>query len=147
MDPYIKDLSYVIQNCVMQNTYKMVWIRSIVENCFLHPDRKLIHFVELAPKIFGYYWNQTIFLIWNRVQMLRDVRRVHQIVIAGGLEVGPMTVMDTNPFSFHGSMKTKLKFQSRPSVPGDSDLGRPAGGFLKVGKVEFDLYDLGRGES
>ena len=31
MEQYIKDLTYVIQNGEMENTYKMVWVRSIVE--------------------------------------------------------------------------------------------------------------------
>jgi hypothetical protein len=38
-----------------------VWIRSIVETCVLNPDQPVIHFDELSSKIFGYYWNQTIF--------------------------------------------------------------------------------------
>ena len=61
MDQYIKDLSYVIQNGDMENTYKMVWIRSIVETCCLNPKTREIHFDTLSKKIFGYYWNQTIY--------------------------------------------------------------------------------------
>ena len=38
MDQYIKDLTYVIQNGEMENTYKMVWVRSIVETCVLDPN-------------------------------------------------------------------------------------------------------------
>ena len=33
MDPYIKNLTYVIQNTDMTTSYKMVWIRSIIEIC------------------------------------------------------------------------------------------------------------------
>ena len=33
IDPYIKDLTRVIQNTSMTTTYKMVWIRSIIEIC------------------------------------------------------------------------------------------------------------------
>ena len=61
MEPYIKKLSEIIRNSDMNNTYKMVWIRSIVETCVLVPDKETIHFDDLSPKIFGYYWNQTIF--------------------------------------------------------------------------------------
>ena len=61
MDQYIKNLSYVIQNGDMENTYKMVWIRSIVETCCLNPNTREIHFDTLSKKIFGYYWNQTIY--------------------------------------------------------------------------------------
>ena len=48
MDQYIKDLSYVIQNGDMENTYKMVWIRSIVETCCLDPNTREIHFDTLS---------------------------------------------------------------------------------------------------
>ena len=61
MEPYITQLSKIIRNTDMNNTYKMVWIRSIVEICVLDPDKETIHFDDLPPKIFGYYWNQTIF--------------------------------------------------------------------------------------
>lgn len=61
MTEYIKDLIYVIQNCKMENTYKMAWIRAIVEICVLKSSVKVIHFDELAPKIFGYYWNQRFY--------------------------------------------------------------------------------------
>ena len=44
----------------MDNTYKMSWIKSIVEVC--EKDcKEEIHFDELSPIIFKYYWNQNIF--------------------------------------------------------------------------------------
>ena len=61
MDQYIKDLTYVIQNGEMENTYKMVWVRSIVETCVLDPNVQEIQFDHLSKLIFGYYWNQTIY--------------------------------------------------------------------------------------
>ena len=61
MDPYIKELSEVIRKTSMTNTYKMVWIRSILEVCCDDPTTKTIHFDQLSRKIFGYYWNQTFF--------------------------------------------------------------------------------------
>ncbi len=61
MNQYIKDLSEVIRNTKMTNTYKMVWIRSIVDVCCDDPTIKEIHFDQLSSKIFGYYWNQTFF--------------------------------------------------------------------------------------
>jgi hypothetical protein len=46
----------------MDNTYKMAWARAIVEWCFTTQGQKQrVHFDDLAPLIFGYYWNQTIF--------------------------------------------------------------------------------------
>ena len=56
MEQYIKDLTYVIQNGEMENTYKMVWIRSIVETCVLDPNAQEIQFDHLSKLIFGYYW-------------------------------------------------------------------------------------------
>lgn len=61
MDKYIQDLCEAIRDGDMENTYKMVWIRSLVETCVLEPSLKTIHFDNLSKKIFGYYWNQTIY--------------------------------------------------------------------------------------
>ncbi len=61
MDKYIQDLCEVIRNGDMENTYKMVWIRSLVETCVLEPLLKKSYFDNLSKKIFGYYWNQTIY--------------------------------------------------------------------------------------
>jgi hypothetical protein len=60
MDGYIKELTDVIENGSMDNTYKMSWIRSIVESCEKSTKSK-IHFDELSELIFKYYWNQSIF--------------------------------------------------------------------------------------
>jgi len=81
MDKYIKDLSFVIQNCEMENTYKMVWVRSIVETCVLNPNQEIIHFDQLSPKIFGYYWNQTIFFNLEQGPNTNKRPNIHQIVM------------------------------------------------------------------
>ncbi|MBL12321.1 MAG: HNH endonuclease [Rhodospirillaceae bacterium] len=81
MDPYITHLTTVIRNTDMNNTYKMVWIRSIVETCVLNPFIEIIPFDELAPKIFGYYWNQTIFFDLEQGPNLRKRPKIHQIVL------------------------------------------------------------------
>lgn len=61
MHSYIKDLAFVIREGSMNNTYKMAWIRSIVESCVLHPGQSEIHLDQLSPLIFRYYWDQSIF--------------------------------------------------------------------------------------
>lgn len=61
IDPYIKDLTRVIQNTSMTTTYKMVWIRSIIEICKSDRNLKTIHFDQISEKAFEFYWNQTIF--------------------------------------------------------------------------------------
>ena len=60
MKPYINDLLELINHGKVSNTYKMSWIKSIVEICEQH-CKKEIHFDELSPIIFKYYWNQTFF--------------------------------------------------------------------------------------
>ena len=81
MEPYITHLTTVIRNTDMNNTYKMVWVRSIVETCVLNPFIEIIPFDELAPKIFGYYWNQTIFFDLEQGPNLRKRPKIHQIVL------------------------------------------------------------------
>ena len=60
MNDYIKDICKIITHGRMENTYKMSWIRSIVETCEKCPKEE-IHFDELSPLIFKYYWNQCIY--------------------------------------------------------------------------------------
>lgn len=81
MEPYITQLSKIIRNTDMNNTYKMVWIRSIVETCVLDPDKETIHFDDLSPKIFGYYWNQTIFFDLEQGPNPRKRPEIHQMVL------------------------------------------------------------------
>jgi len=81
MNDYIKDLSYIISNCEMDNTYKMSWIRSIVEICDTNPNPKqLVHFDEVSPLIFKYYWNQSIFFDLEQGPNLRKRPKIHQLV-------------------------------------------------------------------
>ena len=81
MDQYIKDLSTLIREGEMENTYKMVWIRSIVESCVLDPRSSLIHFDQLSEKIFGYYWNQTIFFGLKQCPNPNRLPKIYQIVL------------------------------------------------------------------
>lgn len=81
MDQYIKDLSILIREGEMENTYKMVWIRSIVESCVLDSDHSLIHFDQLSEKIFGYYWNQTIFFGLKQCPNPNKLPKIYQIVL------------------------------------------------------------------
>ena len=65
----------------MENTYKMVWIRSIVESCVLDPKNSLIHFDQLSEKIFGYYWNQTIYFGLKQCLNPNKLPKIYQIVL------------------------------------------------------------------
>lgn len=60
MNSIFNDWFYVIKNCSVENTYKMAWAKAIIE-CCLESDDEIIHFDRISPKMFKYYWNQTIF--------------------------------------------------------------------------------------
>ncbi|MDB3993874.1 HNH endonuclease [Gammaproteobacteria bacterium] len=61
MNPYLKELAHLISNCKMTNTYKMSWARAITEYLVTNSHASYIHFDDLSPLIFKYYWNQIVF--------------------------------------------------------------------------------------
>ena len=61
MNPYLKELTHLISNCKMTTTYKMSWARAITEYLVTNPQASQIHFDDLSPFIFKYYWNQIVF--------------------------------------------------------------------------------------
>ena len=79
MDDYLKELTNIISNGSMENTYKMSWIRSIVEICEKQKKRT-IHFDELSPLIFKYYWNQSIFFNLQQGPNLNKKPKIQQLV-------------------------------------------------------------------
>ena len=79
MNPYLKNVLDLINNGSMDNTYKMSWIRSIVESCEKSP-KKNIHFDELSRLIFKYYWNQCIFFNLNQSHNRNKKPEIIQIV-------------------------------------------------------------------
>ena len=60
MHKYIEELTELISNCPMDNTYKMSWCKALVEYSCNHSDKK-VHFDKLSELMFKYYWDQTIF--------------------------------------------------------------------------------------
>ena len=81
MDRYIEDLCYVIRSGYMQNTYKAAWIRAIVEVCSLEEGFRTIHFDQISRKMFGYYWNQTIFFGLEQSPNPNKRPKIYQIVV------------------------------------------------------------------
>ena len=61
MNSYIEDLTTIISDCSMENTYKMSWSRALVEHAYNYPHKKEIHFDRISELMFKYYWDQTIF--------------------------------------------------------------------------------------
>ena len=81
MQDYIKELTMLIRDGDMQNTYKMAWARAIVETCVLDDSQSVIHFDALSEKIFGYYWNQSIFFQLEQSPNPHKRPEIHQIVL------------------------------------------------------------------
>ena len=137
MDQYIKDLTYVIQNGEMENTYKMVWIRSIVETCLLDPNVQEIQFDHLSKLIFGYYWNQTIY--FDLEQSPNPLKRpvIYQIVKEEISEYRHKN--GKQPVWLLGAENSVSIPVSKISTILSKDV---CWRFPKVGKENFDLYDL-----
>ena len=137
MEQYIKDLTYVIQNGEMENTYKMVWIRSIVETCVLDPNVQEIQFDHLSKLIFGYYWNQTIY--FDLEQSPNPLKRpvIYQIVKEEISEYRHKN--GKQPVWFSGAENSVSIPVSKISTILSKDV---CWRFPKVGKENFDLYDL-----
>lgn len=81
MQDYIKELTTLIRDGDMQNTYKMAWARAIVESCVLNESQPVIHFDTLSEKVFGYYWNQSIFFQLEQSPEPHKRPEIHQIVL------------------------------------------------------------------
>ena len=79
MDPYLKKTLDLINYGSMDNTYKMSWIRSIVEFCE-KTSKKKVHFDQLSRLIFKYYWNQCIFFNLNQSHNRNKKPEIIQIV-------------------------------------------------------------------
>ena len=139
MDQYIKDLCEVIQNGDMENTYKMVWIRSIVETCVLNPSSREIHFDELSQKIFGYYWNQTIFFDLEQSPNPKKRPEIYQIVVEEIYRY--QTRFGYQPVWFSRiENKLTIPVQRLSSIVKKDVCWR----FPKVGQTTYDLYELDR---
>ena len=139
MDKYIKELTYVISNGSMENTYKMGWVRSLVDFGIFNPNKKLVHFNELSRFIFGYYWNQTIF--FNLEQSPNPLRRpvIHQIVIDKVKQY--QSDYGYQPIFFTKvENKVNIDFTQISKVLKQDVCWR----FPIVGKEKFHFYDLDR---
>ena len=139
MDKYIKELTYVIKNCEMENTYKMCWIRSIVESCVLRkdPKQKEFHFNHLSSRIFGYYWNQTIFFELEQGPNSNKRPKIHQIVKDKVVQY--RSNHDKQPI-FFSKAEDNISFKaSQISTILKQDVSWR---FQKVGNKEFNFYDL-----
>lgn len=139
MDKYIQDLTYVISNGSMDNTYKMGWIRSLVDFSIFNPNERLVHFDKLSKFIFGYYWNQTIF--FNLEQSPNPLKRpvIHQIVI-------DKVKQYQNKNGYQPIFFTRVENDVNVDLSEISKVLKKdvCHRFQKVGNEQFDFYDLDR---
>lgn len=135
MNKYIKDICYLINNGSMDNTYKMSWIRSIVEICERQTKKK-IYFDELSYLIFKYYWDQSIFFQLNQSPNRKKKPEIIQLVEK---EI-------TNFKEKYGNVPKKfLSVEDKVSVPIKKistilkyDVSHR---FLNLGNKKFDIYE------
>ena len=137
MHQYIRDLVDAISNGTMENTYKMGWIRSIVEFCVSHPTKKEIHFDELAQLIFKYYWDQIIFFQLQQGPSINKRPTIEQIVLTAIDEY--QSVFGMKPIHF-----TRVEHKVEIDVLRISDTLKldVSYRFPKVRGDVFDFYEL-----
>ena len=81
MEKYLSDLTEVIAEGAMENTYKMAWARALVELCVKNPERQKFHFDEFAFLIFKYYWNQSVFFSLQQGPSATRRPEIHAMVL------------------------------------------------------------------
>lgn len=137
MEKYVQDLCEVIRHREMENTYKMVWIRSIIETCVIEPDIETINFDQLSRKIFGYYWNQTIYFDLEQSPNPKKRPEIYQLVVA---EIDKYRSLYGYQPQWFSKIENKVRIPiSRISKVLSKDV---CWRFLLVSGTEFDLYDL-----
>ena len=139
MDKYIEDLTYVISNGSMENTYKMAWIRSLVDSSFFNQNRTLIHFDDLSPLIFSYYWDQTIFFKLEQSPNPHKKPKILQIV---NDKVGRYQKTYGYKPIFYTKVENRVTvdFSEISKILNQDVCWR----FQKVGKKQFNFYNLDR---
>lgn len=139
MDKYIQDLCEVIRDGDMENTYKMVWIRSLVETCVLEPSSKTIHFDSLSKKIFGYYWNQTIYFDLEQSPNPQKRPEIYQRVVE---ELGRYR----SKYGYQPQWFSRVENRVNIPVKNISTVlvKDVCWRFPKVGNITYDLYKLDR---
>ena len=137
MNKYIKDITTIIRDCSMDNTYKMSWIRSIVEYSSKNPSTKKIYFDDLSQLIFKYYWNQTIFFNLEQGSNPNKKPEIYQLVVN---EIKNYQKINNNQPVFFNRVKNKINIDvKRISKILKQDVSWR---FQDVGKKKYDIYKL-----
>lgn len=61
LPPTINDFLQLVRYGSIDNSYKMVWSKAIVDLCVENPNNNSILIEDIADKVVGYYWNLHIF--------------------------------------------------------------------------------------
>lgn len=137
MNNYLNDITNIIRNGSMENTYKMSWIRSLVEYCSKHPGITTIHFDELSKLIFKYYWNQTFFFNLEQGPNTNKKPEIHQMVLE---EIEKYQ----KKYNFKPVYFTKVENKINVNVSKISKILRQdvSWRFQIIGQQEYNIYDL-----
>ena len=141
MNPTLSDWFEVIKNCSIENTYKMGWGKSIVECCFEDDSEELISFDRISMKMFKYYWNQTIFF---DLQQGSNPKKPPQFISYVKSKIEEyQSQYGLQPKEFERiEDKINVEIKELNKILSYDVCYR----FLKVGKKEYDLYELDKKE-
>ena len=137
MNKYLNDITTIIRDCSMVNSYKMSWIRSIVEYCSKNPKSSIIHFDDLSRLIFKYYWNQTIYFNLQQGSNPNQQPEIFQIVVK---EIEKYQ----KKYNFKPIFFTKVENRLDLNIKRISKILTQdvSWRFQKVGNKNYDLYTL-----
>ncbi|MCY3998727.1 MAG: hypothetical protein OXE55_05160 [Flavobacteriaceae bacterium] len=137
MDKTLTSWSFVIQNCLLQNSYKLAWAKSIIECCVESPLSKVISLENISEKMFGYYWNLTFYYDFkqglnpNKPPILESYVRKK----IDGYKIS----FSNRPIKFkYAIQKINLNYEYMATIL-KSDVSHR---FLTVDRVKYHLYCL-----
>ena len=148
IDQYIEDWLTIIENMQNDNTYKLAWGRSIIENVCMIKDiqsKNTITFEMIASKMIKYYWNQTFFfnlkqsandkkppiLVQNVYALIEEYKKVTASTIPIWFDKAEVMLMRNEDYY------TKMIYKSARKLKDDVSWR-----FKIVNKIDYDLYTL-----
>jgi len=140
MHKYIEELTELISNCPMDNTYKMSWCKALVEYSCNHSDKKA-PFDKLSELMFKYYWDQTIFFNLEQGSNLKKKPTIIQIV-KNEIEKY-IKNYDQKPINF---IRIKDKINIDVKKISKTLTYDVSWRFLKLENKTYDIYDYKKGD-
>ena len=140
MHKYIEELTELISNCPMDNTYKMSWCKALVEYSCNYSDKK-VHFDKLSELMFKYYWDQTIFFNLEQGSNLKKKPTIIQIV-KNEIEKY-IKNYDQKPINF---IRIKDKINIDVKKISKTLTYDVSWRFLKLENKTYDIYDYKKGD-